>query len=213
MDSLRDQIDTYLQDMLKMQFQVSDAINHKLTKGQLREKFIHQMTLDQFPNLILRSGILCLGNWQSTQGDFVWLKDNARIGNTGIYDLNDCRMFMEIKSCATASELRSIETTAITLKDKHSGEISIRVGMFCYSTTAKEKTVLKKFGFSYDSELKSYSVHQSDMDQMKHIDFLYCLNICDDEGSSPYFVVRDCMGDCTLYQNNPVIQYFFNFFR
>ena len=64
MDSVRTQIDTYLQEMLKMQFRVSDIIEHKVTKGELREKFIHQMVLSQFPNIIVKSGILCSGNWQ-----------------------------------------------------------------------------------------------------------------------------------------------------
>lgn len=213
MASIQTQIDTYLQDMLIMQFHVSNRINHKLTKGELREKFIHQMVLEQFPNLILRSGILCFGDWQSSQGDFLWLKDSARVGPLKIYDLNDCKMFMEVKSCATAPELRAIETTGVILKQKHSDETPISVGMFCYSTSAQARTVLKKFGFQYDNEIQSYSIYQPDLDQMKHVDFLYSLNISDDESETPYFVVRDYLGNCTLYQNNPVMQYFLNFFR
>lgn len=213
MDSIQIQIDTYLQEMLRMQFQVSNQINHKLTKGQLRERFIQKMVLEQFPNLILKSGILCLEHWQSTQGDFLWLKDNARIGNLGIYNLNDCKMFMEIKSCATARELWAIESTGRMLKEKCSSENPMRVGMFCYSTDATEQTVLKKMGFLYDRELESYGTYQSNLDEMKHVDFLYCLNINTDNFSTPYFVVRDYMENCTLYQNNPVIRYFFNFFR
>ena len=213
MISIQTQIDTYLQDMLIMQFRVSDQINHKPTKGQLREKFIHRMVLEQFPNLRLKSGILCFNDWQSTQGDFLWLKDTARLSPIDIYDLNDCKMFMEVKSCATASELRAIETTGTILKEKHSLGAPISVGIFCYSTSAKAHTVLKKFGFRYDSEIESYSGYQPDLDQMKHVDFLYSLNISDDESETPYFVVRDYLQNCTLYQNNPVIQYFLNFFR
>ena len=67
MTSIRTQIDTYLQDMLIMQFHVSNRIDHKPTKGELREKFIHRMILEQFPNLKLESGILCFEDWQSTQ--------------------------------------------------------------------------------------------------------------------------------------------------
>lgn len=213
MDSIQTQIDTYLQKLLEMQFYVSDQINHKPTKGQLREKFIHQMVIEQFPNLILKSGILNSEGWQSTQADFLWLKDNARIGTLDSYDLNDCKLFMEIKSCAIASELRAIEHTGEILKEKYSAENTIRVGMFCYSTKAKEQTVLKKIGFSYDREIEGYSVYQPNLDEMKHVNFLYSLNINDDDSSNPYFVVRDYLGNCTLYQNNPVIQYFFNFFK
>lgn len=213
MESIRTQIDMYLQNMLKMQFQVSNDIEHNPTKGQLRENFIHRMVLEEFPGLIIKNGILCVGDWQSTQGDFLWLENTARIGRLNIYDLNSCKLFMEIKSCATAPELRAIEQTAKALKEKHTGEFPIIVGMFCYRTSASEQTVLKKFGFSYDREFESYSTYQIDIDQMKHVDFLYSLNITSEDLLSPYFVVRDYAGNCTLYQKNPVIQYFFNFFR
>ena len=208
------QDDTYLQELLALQYRVSEPITHKPTKGQLREDFIHRMVLDQFPELVLRKGILCSQGWQSTQADFLWLRDKARIGNLNIYDLNDCKLFMEIKSCATATELQAIEDTAALLKAKCSNESSIRIGMFCYSTTAKEQTVLKKLGFLYDKEIQGYSTYQAQLDKMKHVDFLYSLNIQkDDSPTNPYFAIRDYWGNCTLYENNPVIQYFFNFFK
>ena len=116
MDSIQIQIDTYLQKLLELQYHVSEPITHKPTKGKLRENFIHQMVLEQFPKLILKTGILYSQNWQSTQADFLWLKDNARIGNLDSYDLNDCKLFMEIKSCATAAELQAIENTGALLK-------------------------------------------------------------------------------------------------
>lgn len=213
MDSIQTQIDTYLQKLLELQFDVSEPITHKPTKGKLRENFIHQIVSEQFPKLILKSGILCSQNWQSTQADFLWLKDSARIGNLDSYELNDCNLFMEIKSCATAAELRAIEKTGASLKEKSSGGSPLRVGMFCYSTTAKEQTVLKKIGFQYDKEIQGYSFYQSNLDEMKHVDFLYSLNIREDDSTDPYFVVRDYWGNCTLYKSNPVIQYFFNIFK
>lgn len=207
------QVNIYLQEMLKMQFQVSDIINHKPTKGQLREKFIHRMVIEEFPWLRLESGILYCGDWQSTQADFLWLTNTARIGNCKMYNLNECKMFMEIKSCAKAPEFRAINKTAEQLKKRHSTKFPIRVGMFCYSTNATEQTVLKKFGFSYDRELEGYRTYQSHLDQMKNVDFMFSLNMGDDDSLSPYFVIRDYMGECTLYKNNPVIQLFFNLFR
>lgn len=213
MDSIRTQIDTYLQKLLEMQFSASNQITHKLTKGESREKFIRQIVLGEFPKLILKKGLLCSGEWQSTQADFLWLNDNARIGNYDIYDLADCKLFMEVKSCAKASELCAIESTAMELKKRCSSEKQIRVGMFCYSTKAKEKTVLKNFGFLYDRDIKGYVEYKPNLDKMKHVDFLYSLNINCDNSLMPYFVIRDYLGNCTLYKKNPVIQYFFNLFR
>lgn len=164
---------------------------------------------------MLKSGILCSDTWQSKQGDFLWLKDGARVGNLNLYDLDDCRMFMEIKSSATAAELRAIDETASNLKQRYAGESLIKVGMFCYSTSANEKTVLRKFGFTYDREIEGYNAYDQSKDRMRNVDFLFSLNISDnqDELTSPYLVVRDYSGSCILYKDNPVIRYFLNYFR
>lgn len=213
--SIREEIDLYLQDILKMQYMVSDDISHRLTKGELREKFIRRLVQDEFPNLLLKSGILCADAWQSTQGDFLWLKDGARVGNLDLYDLDDCRMFMEIKSSATAAELRAIDETASNLKQRYTSEPPIKVGMFCYSTSANEKTVLRKLGFTYDRDIEGYNAYDQSKDSMRNVDFLFSLNISDepDESMFPYLVVRDYSGSCVLYKDNPVIRYFLNYFR
>ena len=213
--TIRDEVDLYLQDVLKMQYLVSNNISHRLTKGELREKFIRRVVQDEFPNLLLKSGILCEGTWQSTQGDFLWLRDGARIGNLNLYDLEDCLMFMEIKSQATAKELKAINDTAKNLKQRYTGDSPIKVGMFCYGTVANEKTILRKFGFTYDKEIDGYNAYAKSKDIMPNVDFIFSLNIVDDldELTSAYLVARDFSGNCSLYKDNPVIRYFFNYFR
>ena len=213
--TIRDEVDLYIQEVLKMQYMVSNNISHRLTKGELREKFIRRVVQDEFPNLLLKSGILCEGTWQSTQGDFLWLRDGARIGNLDLYDLKDCLMFMEIKSQATAKELRAINDTAKNLKQRYTGDFPIKVGMFCYGTVANAKTVLRKFGFTYDKEIDGYNAYAKSKDVMPNVDFIFSLNIVDDpdESTSAYLVARDFSGNCSLYIDNPVIRYFFNYFR
>lgn len=213
--TIRDEVDLYIQEILKMQYMVSNNISHRLTKGELREKFIRRVVQDEFPNLLLKSGILCEGTWQSTQGDFLWLRDGARIGNLDLYDLKDCLMFMEIKSQATAKELRAINDTAKNLKQRYTGDFPIKVGMFCYGTVANAKTILRKFGFTYDKEIDGYNAYAKSKDVMPNVDFIFSLNIVDDpdELTSAYLVARDFSGNCSLYIDNPVIRYFFNYFR
>lgn len=213
--TIRDEVDLYIQEVLKMQYMVSNNISHRLTKGELREKFIRRVVQDEFPNLLLKSGILCEGTWQSTQGDFLWLRDDARIGNLDLYDLKDCLMFMEIKSQATAKELRAINDTAKNLKQRYTGDFPIKVGMFCYGTVANAKTILRKFGFTYDKEIDGYNAYAKSKDVMPNVDFIFSLNIVDDpdELTSAYLVARDFSGNCNLYIDNPVIRYFFNYFR
>ena len=50
-------------------------------------------------------------------------------------------------------------------------------------------------------------------DIFKEIDFLVSLNISEDNEASPYMVKRDFFGNCVLYNNNPIINNFFNYFK
>lgn len=216
MADLIKEMNLYLQDLLILQFKASKNITHKVTKGQLREKFVKQIVSEQYSNLILQSGILTNGEWQSTQGDFIWLKDNARVGNFSVYELSDCKMFMEIKSDAKHSELVHLNTVAGEIH-QHAKEINpnerVIVGMFCYSTNASDKTILKKFGFRYDNDFQGYYGYDASKDIFKEIDFLFSLNISEDDNLSPYIVIRDIFGNCSLYNANPIITNFFNFFK
>ena len=45
--NLRNDIDNYNEKMLKLQFEVSEDINHKLTKGELREKFLKRFFTEE----------------------------------------------------------------------------------------------------------------------------------------------------------------------
>lgn len=216
MANLRNEIDLYIQELLSLQFKASKNISHNLTKGELREKFVKQVVMSQYPNLSLKSGILIDGEWQSTQGDFIWLKENARVGNFNFYELRDCNMFMEIKSNATHKEIVHLNNIAneIHTRAKAIAEDSrIIVGMFCYTTSATYKTVLKKFGFKYDKELDGFNLYDSIKDVFKNIDFIISLNISEDGVSTPYMVIRDIYGSCVLYNNNPIIGNYLNYFK
>ena len=80
MANLRNEIDLYIQELLSLQFKASKNISHNLTKGELREKFVKQVVLSQYPNLSLESGILIDGEWQSTQGEFYLVKRKCSCG-------------------------------------------------------------------------------------------------------------------------------------
>lgn len=216
MVSLRNELDLYIQELLSLQFKASNGITHNPTKGTLREKFIKQEVLNQYPALLLKSGILVDEGWQSSQVDFIWLKENARVGNFNVYELSDCKMFMEIKSCAKHSEFMDLNTVSEEIHMRaieKNPEHHILTGMFCYSTEASEKTVLRKFGFKYDKELQGYLNYDAEIDILKEIDFLVSLNISEDNETSPYIVKRDFYGNCVLYNNNPIINNFFNYFK
>ena len=216
MPNLRKDIDSYLQKLLALQFEASSNISHKPTKGGVREKFIKQVVKSEIPDVTLVSGTLTHDEWESSQCDFIWLKDRARVGELPVYELSDCKMFMEIKSDAKHAEMVDLNGTAEEIH-RRSREIDenarVLVGMFCYSTNANEKTVLKKFGFQYDNDFQGYCAYDSTKDIFKEINFLFSLNISEDGEPSPYIVIRDIFGNCSLYNANPVIANFFNFFK
>ena len=216
MANLRQDIDLYLQKLLALQFEASKNISHKPTKGEVREKFVKQVVKSEVSGITLVSGTLTHNEWQSSQGDFIWLKDRARVGELPVYELSDCNLFMEIKSDAKHAEMVALNKVASEIH-RRSQELDenarVIVGMFCYSTEASEKTVLKKFGFKYDNDFQGYCAYDASKDIFKEINFLFSLNITEDGALSPYIVIRDIFGNCSLYNANPIITNFFNFFR
>ena len=216
MIDLKREIDLYIQELLSLQFKASNGITHNSTKGTLREEFIKQEVLTQYPSLLLKSGILVDEGWQSRQVDFILLKENARVGNFNLYELGDCKLYMEIKSFAKHSEfvdLNSVSKEIHKRSIKNDPECRIITGMFCYSTEATDKTILKKFGFKYDKDLQGFCNYDPEKDIFKEIDFLISLNISKDSLTTPYMVKRDFYGDCVLYNNNPIIDNFFSYFK
>ncbi|MCL2638322.1 MAG: hypothetical protein FWD48_08110 [Oscillospiraceae bacterium] len=202
--------DIYLEKLLTLQYEASDFITHNLTKGTLREKFLIQVIVGEFPRLkdYLQSGVVEQKRGNHRQLDMIWLKQEGRVGQTSYYDLQDCEYITEIKSKATASEIKKLEESAVCYK----AICPIKVGMFCYATEANQKTVLKKFGFLHDRDIEAFSAYDESKDICKNIDFFFSLDI-NAEDSRPYFVMRDSLGKNSLFLNSPVITHYLNLFR
>jgi hypothetical protein len=218
---LKEQIDIYLQNVLTAQYEVSNDINHELTKGELREEFVKWIVSGEYPNLILKSGIVVCDEWQSSQNDFLWLKNNARVGHLNVYDVNDISLVMEIKSNVQASEIAALNMNASLLKERCEDKEHLRIGMFCYGSHAKKQTVINKFGFQYEKDIDAYKQYKYECDLYHNIDFFFSLDI--DGENSPYFVFRGNErkdeGDKystkknLLYLHNPVIDSFLMLFK
>jgi hypothetical protein len=209
--SVREETDLYLQELLVAQFEVSQRIEHRLSKGELREEFIIERIHNEFPDIKLCRGILCDGSWQSKQLDFIWLTDKARLGSRYIYDLCDCKLMMEIKSDAKRSEIRDCNQVSGLIKGKCKTGQNILSGMFCYTTSSSKRSIIQSFGFKYEKDIDSYSKYNPKEDLYPSVDFFFCLDCIHED--NPYFIVRDCFGCNTLILQNPVIGYLINMFR
>lgn len=60
---LQEQINIYLQKILSAQYEVSRDISHRVTKGDLREEFIKWIISGEYPNHILKRGIVVCDEW------------------------------------------------------------------------------------------------------------------------------------------------------
>lgn len=208
---LRTNIDNYNERMFRLQFEASEEIEHKLTKGQLREKFLKKFFISELEELNVKDGILVIDEWQSSQGDFLILKRGARVGLMNVYDIEDCVLFMEIKSRVTKAEFRELQKHALELKGKNP---DMTVGMFSYASKAGRKTVIPQFGFKYDRTLEMFQTYDETKDEYSAIDFYYNLDICmDDNEESPYFIRKSASGEKILFLQPPVIGNLVNLFR
>lgn len=209
--TIRRQISLYLQELLSAQYKVSAQIEHRSTKGELREEFIKRVVCDEFEGMCFYKGILEIGDWQSPEIDFIWLKKNVRTGGFHVFDGNDCRLYMEIKSTAQKDEIIYLNQYSKEIKSK-CRDNKVKSGMFCYCTQTDRKTILRDFGFSYDRSLQAFKPYNKAQDIFSNIDFLFGLDL-QTRSRHPYLVVRDFYGDNTLFLKEPVIDYFLDLFK
>lgn len=209
--TIRQQISLYLQDLLSAQYKVSSQIEHRPTKGDLREEFIKRVVCDSFDGMHFYKGILEVGSWQSPEIDFIWLRESSRIGSFRVFDGNDCKLFMEIKSIAKKDEMEYLNQYAKEIKSRCQPN-RVKAGMFCYCTQTDRRTVLKDFGFKYDRSIKAFKSYDKKIDIFPNIDFLFGLDL-QSKNKKSYLVVRDFYGGNSLFLKEPVIDYFLDLFK
>ncbi|WKK69666.1 hypothetical protein Q0G00_03320 [Brochothrix thermosphacta] len=179
----------YYERLLSLQFMASEQIKHGVTKGTLRENFIKEWFQTVLPSYEALEGILSKGSWQSTQGDFIKLRPNS-IQLNKIYQVEDCLIFMEIKSNATRKHFEYLNTIATELKRKND---EILVGIFCYTTSSSKKTIFKNFGIYYDKTIDAFNNHNIELDLFPEIDYCFSLNVDKKNYINPkaYFLNRE----------------------
>lgn len=189
----------YYERLLSLQFMASNNLNHTVTKGTLREEYVKRLVKEVMPKNSPKEGIICGENeWQSGQGDFIKLKSDA-FDYDKKFRVEECLIFMEIKSNATRGEFNKLNEEAKKLKKQNP---HMKIGIFCYKTKAKKETVLKNFGYLYDEDLQAYQEYDPTQDQFEFIDFCFSLNIDEEDCFNPqaYFLNRDQTNALTLYR-------------
>jgi len=210
--------DEYLEKLLLLQFDASQIFEHNATKGSVREGFIKQIINSLFANIKLYRGFVVCDEFQSSQLDIIAVSSNSNpkirpLGSDILIDIEDVKIIVEVKSKAKTSELLALNLLAENLK-RLDGYIDTKIGMFMYDYEIKKKTMLKKFGFRYDSDLDSY------LDELeveyKNIDFIISLDPSTNSNAldKSFFLIRDITTNrFVLYKKPPMSKYFFDLFK
>jgi hypothetical protein len=154
-----DEFDQYSENMLMAQYDVSDIISHELMKGEVREDFLIS-TLESCsePKPCLVKGTVSDGETDAGQLDIILCRSHShirRLGGQCYIDKNDSLCVIEVKGNCTGRDLTKAEAKAQTIKAMR-GDNTPLYGVVCYKTDLKEKTILNRFGFAFDSTTNTY---------------------------------------------------------
>jgi hypothetical protein len=216
-----DKYDEYTEGMLLAQYRVSEMINHKLTRGEVREDFLKLQIELQYDGIRCCKGVIadCEGQNQSEQIDLIIAKPNAqvrRMGSHSLISVDDAVFIIEVKSNATGADFTALNSKANRYKSMNGGQ-SLLVGMFCYNYDLKMKTVLRRFGYAYDEEVQGFQKQSGIALQYNSIDFAVSLDENEEEDTGQqrgFFVMKDETGGYALYlERSPVSKYFFRLLR
>lgn len=125
----------YTENLIQAQYNVSEIIQHELTKGEVREEFVMDTIQRGFGNPInLKRGFLQVGAQQSNQMDILLLKQNApvvNLGNQTIVSPEHCLMVLEVKGNATGNDLKEYNDKIGLMKTMQAVSYPM-FGIFCY---------------------------------------------------------------------------------
>lgn len=195
-----DKFEQYAEDLLNAQYKVSDIIEHKLTRGEIREDFLCDVISDTFvnpPNL--QRGVLYLnGTKIHNQVDIVLCRDAARrapirSSRFSIMEPQDIKMILEVKSNATGSDLKKFNELARKVKTIGLTHPPL-CGMFCYNLKMNMDGVFKRFGYKYDKTLLQFVDDKTLGTTYSHIDFLISIDTTPHAASgllSQYTLTKD----------------------
>jgi len=169
--------DEYYQKLLKSQFEISDIIEHALTRGQMREDFLKSVIISQFPNLQIVSWIITNDREQSPQTDLIITSHNCRtrqLWQCNLVNIDDCKMILEVKSNATWGDFKKFNSDAWKIKNLWNENLIC--WLFCYKLDLKVKTILQRFGYQYSIKYKVFEAYDKLLIQYPNIDFVVSID-------------------------------------
>ena len=154
-----DEFDQYSEDMLMAQYEVSDIISHELMKGEIREDFLIS-TLESCsePKPYFVKGTLSDGNSDAGQLDIILCRPHShlrKLGTQRLVSKDDALCVIEVKGNCTGVDLKKAVLKAVTIRNLQ-GQASPLYGVVCYKVALELKTIMNRFGFTFDSANNTY---------------------------------------------------------
>jgi hypothetical protein len=154
-----DEFDQYSENLLMAQYEVSNIITHELMKGEVREDFLIA-TLESCsdPKPMLVKGTMSDGYDDAGQLDIILCRPHAHVRKLGtqcFVEKDHALCVIEVKGNCTGRDLKKTEAKALVIQ-RLQGEQSPQYGVICYKMDLEMKTIMNRFGFSFDAANKTY---------------------------------------------------------
>lgn len=154
-----DEFDQYSENMLLGQYEISEIISHELMKGEIREDFlISTLEACSEPKPMLVKGTISDGTNDAGQLDIVLCRPNShlrKMGSQCFIEKNDSLCVIEVKGNCTGDDLKRAEAKAIKIQSLQGNQPPL-FGVVCYKVALQERTIMKRFGYSFDQETSTY---------------------------------------------------------
>lgn len=153
------EFDQYSEDLLMAQYDVSEIISHELMKGEVREDFLIatlESCSDPKPKLV--KGTISDGQDDAGQLDIILCRPFAHLRNIGTQCFvakDEALCVIEVKGNCRGADLEKAETKAVVIQ-RLQGQRSPQYGVVCYKVALELKTIMGRFGFTYDSDTNTY---------------------------------------------------------
>jgi len=162
-----------------------------------------------------KKGIVTKNGTQSGECDLIIHEISATttiLGDEIMIEPRHCKLVLEVKSNATGKEIKKTNKNFEKIKGIDP-DIKPLCGLFCYNTALEKKTILNRFGWTYDKDLESWKENTALGIEYPHIDFIVSIACLEEDNEcmeKQFFLIKDSeSGRYILRSEYPIIKNFF----
>lgn len=207
----------YYEDLLRAQYRASEGLvkDQHLSCGTIREEFLREILIKKRPSIHITKGFVKKGTERSGECDQIFHHQDSPIDTIGgqlFIKPEHCKLILEIKSNATGKDIKKTNNNFERIKTIDP-DIKPLCGLFCYNTILEKKTILNRFGWSYDKDLESWKENVDLNIEYPYVDFIVCIACLEENDEcteKQFFLIKDGQsGRYILRSEYPIIRNFF----